>query len=106
MSEQRTYTNSGKLYRNRNKNQPKHPDYTSFPSAAHITCPHCQNMTPWKMVAWIKNGRIPGTKFMSIAFQIDTPKAPAGMAPAPDAPAPAENPTGESTTTAGPEVLF
>lgn len=79
------FTNSGKLFKNRNKREGRRdPDYTSYPAAAHITCPHCSQMTPWKMAAWIKDGKIPGTKFMSIAFEIEKPKAPPAGLAAPD----------------------
>jgi hypothetical protein len=67
-------TNSGALFRNDNKNQPNHPDHKG---SVDVKCPHCEELSPFWLSAWIKTAgeraKTPGSKFFSLAL---TPKEP------------------------------
>jgi hypothetical protein len=71
------YTDSGILFKNRDKKEDRHPDYKG---TIDILCQHCQQQTKRDLAGWVREGKT-GTKFMTLSFKSKTPKpAPAAEA--------------------------
>lgn len=90
------FPNSGLLFKNFRKKQPKHPDYIG-------TC--TVNGVALEISAWIKDRRPPKTgKFMSLSFSPPRPKKDtSGLPPAETPPGVSPSPTGSAEHEPAPE---
>lgn len=70
-------TNSGAIFRAKEKRTEKSPDRTG---ECEIACPHCGTVSPHWVSGWLKKSRA-GMQFLSLAF---TPKDPKPQAPVTD----------------------
>ena len=59
------YPNSGALFKNKDKQEEKHPDYRGN---AEITCPHCSKEFKKDIGSWLKPMK-DGGKFLSLSFK-------------------------------------
>jgi hypothetical protein len=59
------HPNSGILFREEKKSNPRGPDYRG---EAKLDCPHCARNIELRLSGWIKVGRA-GSKFLSLAFR-------------------------------------
>lgn len=62
-------TNTGALFRVKDKKSEKHPDYNG---SLEAKCPNCNQVTPFWLSAWLKisgaKAKNPGEKFFSLAI--------------------------------------
>jgi hypothetical protein len=59
------YPNSGILFREEKKSNPRGPDYRG---EGRLDCPHCARSIELRLSGWLKVGRA-GSKFLSLAFR-------------------------------------
>lgn len=65
--------NSGSLFKNGYKTEPKHPDHQG---SCKIVCPHCGVPQEWRISAWINEMKEKSGKYFGLNFNLPIAKAP------------------------------
>jgi hypothetical protein len=63
--------NSGSLFKNSYKTEPKHPDHQG---SCKIVCPYCNKPQEFKISAWINDLKDKTGKYFGLNFSINVPK--------------------------------